>query len=178
MLAQEECKSDHIDCVKKSHDRMNELIDDLLTLAHEGTASTQIEGVTLTEVGERCWRHIDTASATLVVQTDDTIMADEKRLQQLLENLFRNSIEHGGDSVTVSLGDLDDGFYVEDDGDGFPAEDRDSLRGYGVSTAPDGTGIGLGIVHEVAEDHGWGLTLTDGADGGARIEVTNVEFVN
>jgi PAS domain S-box-containing protein len=176
LLAQEECESDHLNCVKRSHERMNELIENLLTLAREGGAHTQMGAVTLRETVESCWRHIDTESATLVVETDSKIVADENRLQQLLENLFRNSIEHGGDSVAVSVGDLDNGFYVEDDGDGLRKEDRDSLREYGVSTTPDGTGLGLGIVNEIAEDHGWSLTLTDGEDGGARVEITGVEF--
>jgi PAS domain S-box-containing protein len=178
LLAQEECESEHLDCVKRSHERMNELIENLLTLAHEGGANEQMEEITLRETVESCWQHIDTENATLVVETDSKILADENRLQQLLENLFRNSIEHGGDSVAVSIGDLDNGFYVEDDGDGLPKEDRDSLREFGVSTIPDGTGLGLGIVNEIAEDHGWSLTLTDRENGGARFEVTNIEFVN
>jgi signal transduction histidine kinase len=33
-----------------------------------------------------------------VVDTTATILADETRLQQLLENLFRNAVEHGATS--------------------------------------------------------------------------------
>ena len=42
---------------------------------------------------------------------------------------------------------------------------------------PEGTGLGLAIVAEVAEAHGWTIRATDGEDGGARFEVTGVEFV-
>jgi signal transduction histidine kinase len=38
----------------------------------------------------------------------------------LLENLFRNAVEHSGDEVTITVGSLEDGFYVEDDGSGIP----------------------------------------------------------
>jgi len=45
-----------------------------------------------------------------------TIEADYNRLCQLLENLFRNAIDHGGEAVTVRVGNMDDGFYIEDTG--------------------------------------------------------------
>jgi signal transduction histidine kinase len=45
----------------------------------------------------------------------------------------------------------------------------------GYSTPADGTGLGLKIVADVAEAHGWDLVVTDGSDGGARFEFTGVE---
>ncbi|TKX83579.1 HAMP domain-containing histidine kinase, partial [Halorubrum sp. SS5] len=39
----------------------------------------------------------------------------------------------------------------------------------------DGTGFGLSIVAQIADAHGWDVRVTDGADGGARFEVTGVE---
>lgn len=38
----------------------------------------------------------------------------------LFENLYRNAVEHGGSEVTVTVGTLKDGFYIEDDGVGVP----------------------------------------------------------
>jgi len=43
----------------------------------------------------------------------------------------------------------------------------------GFSTGNDGTGLGLAIV----EAHGWSITASEGADGGARFEITGVETV-
>ena len=37
---------------------------------------------------------VETAGAEFVVDTTATILADETRLQQLLENFFRNAVEH------------------------------------------------------------------------------------
>jgi signal transduction histidine kinase len=45
----------------------------------------------------------------------------------------------------------------------------------GYSTVEDNTGFGLGIVSRVVADHGWTVTVTESADGGARFEVTGVE---
>ncbi|MEF8907721.1 MAG: ATP-binding protein, partial [Haloarculaceae archaeon] len=44
----------------------------------------------------------------------------------------------------------------------------------GYSTAEDGTGLGLNIVEEIAEAHGWDVEVTEGSEGGARFEFTGV----
>lgn len=77
------------------------------------------------------------------------------------------------DVTTVRVGALSsaDGFYVEDDGPGIPADRRADLLEFGVSTG-SGSGYGLAIVRTIFEAHGWHLALTDAASGGARFEVT------
>jgi PAS domain S-box-containing protein len=76
--------------------------------------------------------------------------------------------------VHVRLGDLEDGFFVEDDGPGIPETDRDRVFEAGYSTDPNGTGVGLKVVQDVVEAHGWQIEVTEGRDGGARFEVTGV----
>jgi signal transduction histidine kinase len=87
--------------------------------------------------------------------------------------------EPGDRSVTVTVGDLSDGsgFYVADDGPGIPEAERERVVDTGYSTSENGTGFGLSIVTEVAEAHGWELTLTESDDGGARFEIRGVETV-
>jgi hypothetical protein len=63
--------------------------------------------------------------------------------------------------VTVSVGTLDGGFYVADDGPGIPPEHRDDVTERGFSTAEDGTGIGLSVVAGVADSNNWELHITD-----------------
>lgn len=175
-LAREECDSERLDLVARAHERMNVLIDDLLTLAREGKQASDVELVNLVTLTENCWRNIATAEATLDTDVERTIRADRSRLQQLLENLMRNAVEHGGADVTVTVGELDDGFYVEDDGPGIPEEDRDDVFKAGYSTSPDGTGFGLSIVRKIAEAHGWDIRVTGNAAGETRFEITGVEF--
>jgi signal transduction histidine kinase len=71
---------------------------------------------------------------------------------------------------------LDDGFYVADDGPGIPPDDHEEVFTTGYTTAVEGTGFGLRIVEQVAEAHGWDVDVTDGSAGGARFEITTVEF--
>jgi signal transduction histidine kinase len=88
-------------------------------------------------------------------------------------------VEHGsaGDAtVTVTVGDLPDGFYVADDGPGIPATERGSVFEAGYSTDSGGTGFGLSIVATIAEAHGWTVEVTESEAGGARFEVTGVAF--
>ncbi|WP_324760912.1 hybrid sensor histidine kinase/response regulator [Haloarcula sp. GH36] len=174
-LAQRECDSEHLDTVGDSVDRCEVLVEDLLALARSGKAIGTTEPVTLSELAEECWQTTPSADARLAVETDQTISTDRSRLQQLFENLFRNAVNHGGGEVTVTVGEIADGFYVADDGAGIPDGEREDIFEAGYSTADDGTGFGLAIVKEIVEAHGWEIRATDSETGGARFEITGVE---
>ncbi|SFR97674.1 PAS domain S-box-containing protein [Halomicrobium zhouii] len=173
-LAREENESDHLDAVASAHERMDTLINELLTLARHGEEIHDIESVDLAALTERCWQSVATAEATLSIDTDQRVQADRSRLRQLFENLIRNGVEHGGETVTITVGQREDGFYVEDDGPGIPDHERDDVFEVGYSTTADGTGIGLAIVDQVADAHGWDVRMTDGSDGGTRFEITGL----
>ena len=156
---------------------MDTLIDDVLLLSRSDNAIGDRSAVGLADIAGDCWKTVPTEASTLRTATDRTVRADETRLKQLLENLFRNAIEHGGEDVTVTVGSLDAGFYVADDGSGVPAADHERIFEDGYSSTQAGTGLGLSIVAEIADAHGWTVDVTDGADGGARFEITGVELV-
>jgi len=86
-------------------------------------------------------------------------------------------VEHGGEAVHVTVGDLAErtGFYVADDGPGIRADDPEAVFESGYSTQGGGAGLGLAIVESVADDHDWAVTVTESADGGARFEVSGVD---
>ena len=182
--------SARLDTVAGALDRMARIINDALSLAH-GIDEGDIETVSLAQVAAPCWQ----GDAERIHVTDDLrIRADRDRLQRLLENLFRNAVEHGSTSsrsqaddeagdtggVTVRLGSLSDapGFFVEDDGPGVSEADREAVFEFGYTTTKEGTGLGLGIVRRIAETHGWECRLTSGRDGGARFEFVGVEVAD
>jgi signal transduction histidine kinase len=134
------------------------------------------EAVNLGTLIKKCSQSVAISGATVSDEIDRTIRADRSRLQQLLENLYRNAIEHGGKDVTVTAGTLPDGFYIEDDGPGIPPDKRDKVFDAGYSTTENGTGFGLSIVKEITDAHGWNIRVTEGSDGGARFEIIGVEF--
>ncbi|MFC6727050.1 PAS domain S-box protein [Natronoarchaeum mannanilyticum] len=171
-LLREDCESDHLDDLGDALDRMDALIDDLLALAQAGEEALDCEPVQLESLAQACWNSLPTKDATLSIETDQTVTADRDQLHQLLTNLFQNAVEHGGSNVTVTLGAMDDGFYVADDGSGFSSTDSTAVLEAGYTTADDGTGFGLTIVEEVVDRHNWTITATSSADGGARFEIT------
>ncbi|WP_246403641.1 two-component system sensor histidine kinase NtrB [Halobellus ruber] len=175
-LLREECDSDRIDRIEQSLVRMSELIDDLLQLSRVGNDTDGMESVSLAEESKSCWQRVETGDATLQTKADRTVRADPSRLVQLFENLMRNAVEHTSQDVTVTVGELEDGFYVEDDGSGIPEDSRDDVFEAGYTTTDEGTGFGLSIVKDVAEAHGWEVSITEGSEGGARFGITNVDF--
>jgi PAS domain S-box-containing protein len=177
-LVAETCDSEDIPHIRHAHERMEALIEDLLTLAREGAAVTDPGVVDLAALAEGCWANVDTSEATLEIETDRSVLADGSRLKRVFENLVRNSVEHGGPDVTVRIGDLPDeaGFYVADDGPGIPEADREAVFEAGHSTNEDGTGFGLSIVQGIVEAHDWSVRVTESDDGGARFEITGVEY--
>lgn len=176
-LAREEHDNEHLEVVARSHKRMNDLIDDLLELARAGDIVSETKMIDLADSVADSWRNVDTAEAEIRVNTTQTISADRGRLQQLLENLLRNAVEHGDPGVWVTVGHLDHGFYVEDNGDGIPEDEREDVFEAGYTTSEQGTGFGLNIVKQIVDAHGWEMRVTEGSEGGARFEITGVEFV-
>lgn len=87
-----------------------------------------------------------------------------------------DATEHGpsDEAVRVTVGALDDGFYVADDGQGIPDDEKKDVFERGYTTHEDGTGFGLRIVEVVANAHGWEVDLVDSEAGGARFEIRGV----
>lgn len=176
-LAKDDSDPTHFQRADDALDRIERIIDDLLWLATEGKQIGSKEGVDLESRTRRAWEMVDTADADLRCDCDRVVCADSDRLQQLLENLLRNAVEHGGDDVTVTVGTTADGFYVEDTGNGFTT-DGDDIFEAGFSTADGGTGFGLSIVEEIVTAHGWEITATESPAGGARFEITGADAVD
>jgi signal transduction histidine kinase len=171
--AQKTGEDEHFEKMHNAHDRMDEMIDDILTLARQGNESVNLKPVDLKEMVQESWSLVDTHDGELIVETDQTIQADPSQLSNLFQNLIRNAFEHVGQETTVYVGDLvdDDGFFVADDGPGIPEDKHDEVFEYGYTTNTDGTGFGLSIVKESAESHGWDISLADDSEYGAKFEV-------
>lgn len=172
-----EIDAETLGTIRNSHDRMEAIIADTLTLAREGKVITETESVSLAATARAAWKNLDRGEATLVVETETTVESDRERLLSLFENLFRNAIEHGGDDVTIRVDRRgDDGFIVADDGKGIPDDRKDDALERGFSTNQDGTGIGLTIVRDIAGAHGWQIDVEDSDEGGAQFVFTGLDL--
>jgi signal transduction histidine kinase len=178
--------------VAEMHDRIEAIVDEVLTYAREGSHIDELAWITGVDQAEAAWNAVDTGAATLVTDWAYSIRGDADRLGRLFENCYRNAVEHGstsprsqapddavehGDDLTVRVGTLaehDPGFFVEDDGVGIPEEVRERVFERGVSSDEGGTGFGLAIVAEIADAHGWEVAVTESDEGGARFEFRGV----
>jgi PAS domain S-box-containing protein len=105
-LAEERCEPAYFEKTASALDRMEALVDDLLTLSTAGTALEAWSACPLAAVARDAWEYVETANATLRVEADvPTVEGDESILTQLFENLFRNSVEHGSTDSRPAAGD-------------------------------------------------------------------------
>jgi signal transduction histidine kinase len=178
--ARETGNPEHFDAVADAHDRMETIIHDVLTLARGDAVLDPSPEVSIRDAAVDAWTSVDTEDAEVRLgESLPTATADAERVQRLFENLFRNSVEHGStdsqtasdDGVTVTVGSLDDGVFVADDGPGVPETDRDAVFSPGYTVDGGGTGLGLAIVRRIAEAHGWRVQLTESEHGGAQVEI-------
>ncbi|WP_396611045.1 ATP-binding protein [Haloferax sp. S1W] len=182
-LIEDGIETERLGRIVDSLERMDDIISDALVLARndavEATASVDLQSQ-----AETAWGHVETGEASLVVEETLLFEADDGLLSHLLENFFRNAVEHARPpesttpvTVTVGVltGDSDDpGFYVEDDGVGIPEADRRAVFDAGYTSDTNGTGLGLAIATQVADAHGWCLDLAESKSGGARFEISGV----
>jgi signal transduction histidine kinase len=166
-------------------DRMNRLVDDMLTLAAaEATDIIRPEPIDLADfledmrrdlplLGDRDYRLEGPAAGTL--------QGDPHRLAQVLRNLVRNAIAvtEPGDQITVTAtahdGRLE--FAVGDHGPGIaPGEldkvfDRFHRTRDGRERRRGGTGLGLAIARVLVEAHGGRIWAESTPGGGATFHV-------
>ena len=176
-LFRETGDTEHLSVIETTTERMDRLVEDLLRVARQGQVVENPKPTDLAAVLDIAREGTLPDTATLSYEPVSLVVADADRLVQVFENLLRNAVEHGGDTVTVRVGPLPGGFFVEDGGPGIPEADRDRVFDHGYTTRADGTGYGLSVVRSVVGAHGWDVSVTAGTDGGARFEITGVEFV-
>ncbi|MFC6974374.1 histidine kinase N-terminal 7TM domain-containing protein [Halomicroarcula sp. GCM10025709] len=181
-----------LDDLASVHDRLRGFAENLPRLARESVDVQTTDEYDLEAVVQAAWNTVDTGTLELTVTDSRSIHADRGRLQQVFENLFRNTVQHAtiGDhtvttttrtgqassneqasATTVRVGTCERGVFVEDDGPGISPKQRETVFEYGMSTA-DSSGFGLAIVRTIVEAHGWEIDVADSGSEGARFEIT------
>jgi PAS domain S-box-containing protein len=95
-LARERGETDPLETAETALERMDQMVDDLLSLARTGAVVADPEQVALGTVARAAWSMTETDDVSLVVEPGLlTVSGDPSRLAGLFENLFRNAAEHG-----------------------------------------------------------------------------------
>lgn len=180
-LLEEETDSPFTEKVETALGRMESMVDDTLELTRQGRVVTDPEPVSIPETARDAWANVVTGSATLVVESERTVAGDERRIQRLFENLFRNAVEHGSTGGRPGAdhfepGSMDkqsetkDGDINDIDYDGDTDEDDGKAvlrvtvtdRSDGFDVFDDGSGIPADVRDTVFD---FGYTTNDSGTG-------------
>ncbi|MDD5566146.1 MAG: ATP-binding protein [Candidatus Omnitrophica bacterium] len=171
-----------LEIIKDHADRLENLINDLLALAHLESKEIALkkEPLEIKDIADTILKGFKTQihKRSLAIQNDLpgtlSVTADRDKLEQVLTNLIDNAVKFNKDKGSVRLyGETAQGevkIVVEDAGIGIPAKDIPRIfeRFYRVDKARSrqlgGTGLGLSIVKHCVELHGGkvGVESTEG----------------
>jgi signal transduction histidine kinase len=163
--------------IEEESDRIEHLIQDLLRYADV----TQLQIVTtdpaalIEQVAGRARPLAEAANIRLETEHQEALPAidvDPGQVEQALLNLIVNAIQSVGQDgkVVLSAKLSSDRNSVEigviDDGPGIDGSEMQRIFDPFFSTKDNGTGLGLSVVHRIAEDHGARIFVSSRPGGG------------
>ena len=167
-------------------DRLVALAEDLLVLARIRRGRLPVQRVDV-QLPELLQRSADVfrgtardASVCLEVSAPpENVRVDPMRVEQALTNLLDNALRHGRPrriQLTAERSGETVHIAVTDDGVGFPTELQGRAfdpfaRHGGEAVGGRGAGLGLAIVHAVAEAHGGSASISSSPLGETRVEL-------
>ncbi len=109
------------------------------------------------------------------------IEADEQLLRQVLFNLLLNAIQAVGEGgnirIEVQRATATEAFLeVRDDGPGVLPENRTEIFKPYFTTHQKGTGLGLAVVSQIVQAHGWEIQYVPNQPRGAIFRITHLKI--
>jgi signal transduction histidine kinase len=170
---------------KRAVERMQDLVEALLTYARSGHSPYQPQPVALPAVLGNVLddlRTIAEESAARITYPDDlpTVLGDPTLLRQLLQNIIDNAMKYRSPDrecrIAISAERAGDEWLlrIADNGIGIPPEERDRVFEMFAQVDPaarKGHGIGLSTCLRIMERHGGSVSITDTPGGGATMQL-------
>lgn len=165
-----------LDNVRRNAEKMNALIDELLTLSRIGMKDIQISPINMKLQVQASIEDLNEMRGKAQVRVKELkgAMGDVALIRQVLVNLISNAFKYSSKKTApeIEIGsysqDGENHYYVKDNGVGFDMEYANKL--FGVfqrlhdSTEYHGTGVGLAIVKRIITRHG-GRVWAKGKEG-------------
>lgn len=183
----EETEKKHLEKIYKESLRLSELISDILKLSRlenlqgdDTAVSVPMERIA-NEVISELSESIKAKNITTVISGNAFVLADEKRMFALMQNLLSNAVNYNkeGGLIEVNLEETDRSsvIRIKDTGIGISEENIPHLceRFYRVdksrSKKTGGTGLGLAIVKHICALYGGEISIKSELDVGTEVTV-------
>lgn len=174
-------KREFLEIIDSEADRLKDLIENLLDLSRLEAGVLRIErskvllGPTAREVSRKVHLAAPDHAIELEWPEDQPVLADERRVYQIMQNLLTNAVKYSPDGGRIQLtGEFHSGellISVVDDGLGMPVGELDRIFdrfhrvGGEVSQRIGGTGLGLAICKGLVEAHHGRIWAESGGEG-------------
>ncbi len=164
-MSDEEAKR-HLASLIQCTDRMQAMIDDVLTYARVDTQANPFAPVDFAEAVKKALANLNATveenGAQVTWERLPVLAADGSQVVQLFQNLIGNAIKFRREAPLIRIFAVEDGdrctFAVADNGIGIASEQLDRIFGMfqrlHTTAEYPGTGIGLAICKRIVERHG------------------------
>jgi PAS domain S-box-containing protein len=162
-------------------ERLGTLVDDILTMARLDAGAIACRPCPIPlAAAVRFAAHSIADDIDIDIDPGQTVDVDPFHLQQILTNLISNATKYGRPpwGVTSTVGENGIAVSIHDQGDGVPEEfiphlfERFARATTGIATTKPGTGLGLYLVHRLAEANGGTLSYRNHQPYGACFTLT------
>ena len=157
----------YLERIRAGAERMNKLIDEMLSFSRNARADLNRTDVNLSAIAEAVAEELRSGESVrrvgFRIEPRMTVRGDERQLRVVLDNLMGNAwkFTRGEEQAEIDVGVMDQNeqkvYFVKDNGAGFSMRYADKLfmpfqRLHGREF--EGTGIGLATVHRIVSKHG------------------------
>lgn len=167
--------------VKKSADNIYALIEDIFEFVKTGKTTLVKKDEPLADpleaVAEQA-RELggNRVEVTLYVEPGLAVSMDRRRFRRVMLNLARNAVEAMPNGGTLTITAKTEGGVVEikvsDTGVGIPRSNISKIwEPLFTAGKKDGAGLGMAIVKQIVEDHGWRIAVESEQDKGTTFTV-------
>ena len=176
--------SDSLAVIEEEADRLSKMVDDLLDASRlqAGGLSLSRADISLPILAKRVAERLATQTNQHTILTEfpekfPVILADERRIEQVVSNLVSNALKYaprGEIKITGTVRPEQVIVCVSDEGPGIEAKDLPHIfdRFYRSNTAvkqTKGAGLGLYLARAIVEAHGGQIWADPKPDSGARL---------
>ena len=173
--------------VKSKASKMNNIITDLLKLAHISKKELEKKRVNLNELIRNIIKEIQQDSNAVATQFNlehlDDCIGDEGMCAQVWVNLISNAVKYSSkvENPVVSIGMTrneqgESLYFIHDNGAGFDSKTATDLfkpfRRMHREDEFEGTGLGLSIVHGIVQNHKGKIQVKSEPGNGTILSVT------